>query len=172
MNEEWILLGYAVRAHGVRGELRFSPDTPEAAALLEPGLRLRAVLRGGEEHTLTIGEGLRPIHNAVLFTLEEWVQREDIQRWAGARVYVAAAEVPRDEEPYLFELEGATVVDEAGCEWGTVEGIADNGGQELLVIASGAGERLLPLVDETYVEFDRERRRLVIRPIPGLWDEP
>lgn len=169
---DWILLGRAVRAHGVRGELRFAPDTPEAEELLRPGLSVRAELRDGERIDLTLGKQLRPIHGAVLLTLEERVQREDIQGLAGARIFVAASCVPRDEDPFLFEFDGAAVFDEAGNSYGTVDGVVDNGGQDLLVIASPGGERLLPLVDETYVDFNRDERRLIIRPIPGLWDEP
>lgn len=169
-SEPWILLGRAMRAHGVKGELRFGPTSPDASTLIAPDLELKVVTRDGAERHVTVGDTVRHIHDAVLFTIRELPQREDVQQLAGAQVLIQKEAIDLDDDPFLFELEGAEVVDELGTHYGVVESVADNGGQDLLVIASSEGERLLPLVDETFVEFDRVSSRLVIRPIPGLWD--
>lgn len=165
-------LGRAIKAHGVRGELRIALELDAAAELIREGLSLRARLRTGETRTITIGEQQRRIHNAMLVTVRELPEREDVQTLAGAILEIDGAGLELDEDPYLFELEGATVEDDSGSALGTVLQIADNSGQELLVFRTGDGqERMLPLVDDTFIRFDRDRNALVIKPIPGLWDE-
>lgn len=169
----WVELGRAIRAHGVRGELRVHPEPLDVGALLVPGRKLRATLRSGEVRSLTVGESVRPIHDAVLITLAELAEREEVQALAGATLEIRVEDLPRDEaDPYLFEFQGAQVVDESGSSHGRAVEIVDNGGQELLVIEGPAGEeRLLPLVDETFVRLELDPHRVVIRPIPGLWDD-
>lgn len=168
----WVTLGRAIKAHGVRGELRIVLDTDEAEHLLVPGLAFRARLRDGTVRSLTVGPRLRAIHGAMLITIEELPQREEVMALAGAVLEIDATGLELDDDPFVFELEGATVEDEAGGILGRVNQIADNGGQELLIFRTPEGqERMLPLVDATFVRFERERRALVVRPIPGLWEE-
>lgn len=169
-NKVWIPIGFVVRAHGVRGELRVRLELDESLSVLAKGLRLRARLRDGSHRTLTV-DRVRPIHGAVLITVGELHEREAIQTLAGAQLSVLSEDVPKDDEPYLFEFEGATAVDESGTVIGLVRHVADNGGQDLLIMDGPAGERMLPLVDETFVAFDRETNTLVVRPIAGLWDD-
>lgn len=170
--QRWVTLGRAIKAHGVRGELRIVVETEEAAGLVRPGLALRARGRDGSIRAITVGERVRPIHGAFLITVEELPQREDVQSLAGAALEIDASLLDLAEDPYLFELEGARVEAEDGELLGAVVQIADNGGQELLVFSTPSGEeRMLPLVDATFVRFDRERDVLVIRPIAGLWED-
>lgn len=166
----WIPIGFVVRAHGVRGEFRVRLELDESLTLLAKGLRLQADLRDGSRRTLTV-ERVRPIHGAVLLTIDELREREAVQTLAGARLSVLSEDVPKDDAPYLFEFEGANAVDESGTVVGVVRRVADNGGQDLLIMDGPTGERMLPLVDETFVAFDRETNTLVVRPIPGLWDD-
>ncbi len=170
--QRWVTLGRAIKAHGVRGELRIVLETDEARSLVTSGLRLRARLRDGSTRELTLGERIRPIHGAMLVTVEELPEREEVQTLAGATLEIDASTLALEADPFVFELDDATVETEAGECLGTVEQVADNAGQELLVFRTPEGqERMLPLVDETFVRFERERRVLVVRPIPGLWEE-
>jgi 16S rRNA processing protein RimM len=115
---------------------------------------------------------VRSVHEALLIKIEGIDDRDQASELAGASLEVEAGVLPPpgDDEMYVYELEGASVCDEQGVHLGTVRRLLDNGGQDLLDIESAEGERLLPLVDETLVRFDRTTRTLVVRPIPGLWE--
>lgn len=68
-------------------------------------------------------------------------------------------------------LIGARVADaESGEEIGVVSSIFENGAHELLVIGSGAHERMIPLVDAFIVGIDADDRGLIVHAkiIPGL----
>lgn len=169
--DDWVPIGFARRAHGVRGELRVELDGPDALEVLAPGTELRFSFRDGRERILEVGSKIRPIHGAVLLTLEEVTEREEVNLLKGARLYVRAELVPASEEPYFYELVGARIVDGDGRCYGTLRTVGDNGAQELLVIDGEDGrELLLPWTDDTVEAFDRDRGELLIHPIPGLWD--
>jgi 16S rRNA processing protein RimM len=168
--DRWVPFGTVSRAHGVKGEVRVVPhhaedDLPETVA----HVRLR---RGNQVRELTL-TGARTTNDAWLFTFEGITDRDVAQAFSGWAFEVQSAELPPLEEGelYLFELIGAEVVNEAGERLGAGKALIDNGrGQDLLSIDTPAGEKLLPLVPETVVRFERASGRLVVRPIPGLWD--
>ena len=74
------------------------------------------------------------------------------------------------DEFFLYELVGAAVRDEGHNQIGVISRIQTGTGQDVLVIETPAGERLLPCVAEVLVHFDREQKTLVVRPVPGLWE--
>lgn len=169
--DAWVPVARARRAHGVKGELRIEADGPDTLAILKPGVALRFVFRDETWRMFTLADRVRPIHDAILITLKEVSQREEIAELKGARIEVHRDLVPESEEPFFFELVGARVVDEDGAELGTLLTVGDNGAQELLVIESPEGEeRLLPWTDESVRGYDRAGRTLTVRPIPGLWE--
>jgi 16S rRNA processing protein RimM len=158
------------RAHGVRGELRIVPLAADEP--FPPTARtVRVCSKLGVERVLTVAT-VRPIHKALLMTVEEIADRDAARELTGWSLDVDAdvLPAPTDDELYVYEIEGAEVVDETGARIGKVIRLIDNHGQDLLEIDADGRERLLPFVDETIVGFDRERRVLTVRPIAGLWE--
>ena len=45
-----------------------------------------------------------------------------------------------------------------------------SGGNDLLVVNAGQKERLVPMVDRVVTDVDLARRRIVVHPVPGLFD--
>jgi 16S rRNA processing protein RimM len=68
-------------------------------------------------------------------------------------------------------LVGLIAVDAAGTRLGEVTGVHHNPTQDLLVLITDAGERLVPFVLELVPEVDVPGGRVVINPIPGLLTE-
>jgi 16S rRNA processing protein RimM len=168
---DWIAFGYVARAHGIRGELRVAPlnagdDLPESVR------RVRLTTKKGEHKEYEI-ESARPANDAWLVTFARLADRDAAQALVGSTVEIALDDLPPLEpgEMYLFELNGAAVDDEAGATLGTVRAFGDNNGQDVLIMDAPGGERLLPLVEDTVVRFEREAKRLIVRVVPGLWDE-
>ena len=82
---------------------------------------------------------------------------------------------PREELPEAGEgrllwadLEGLEVVTAAGAAVGRVTGLLETGAVDVLVVTGPRGEKLVPLAP--YVEVDRQGRRIVVDPPPGLLD--
>ncbi len=176
-----LLMGRLGRPHGVRGEIKVTPETddPQRFALLD---------------RLYIGEtekNVRPVEvesvrfqypkgrTVVLLALAGVESVEAVEEIRGANLYADSDDLPALEEgeAFLHDLIGleVVVVDEGGEPVGepigTVHDLYD-GAQLLFAIARpGKPDALLPDVDEFVDRVDLEARRLYVRPPEGLFDD-
>ena len=83
------------------------------------------------------------------------------------------ASVARTLEPDEFwphELVGCDLVDSAGKRLGEISDVTPGTAQDLLVVATPAGERMVPLVKDIVREVDVSGRRVLVDPPEGLLD--
>jgi len=73
-----------------------------------------------------------------------------------------------DDKHFWTDLEGLQVVTTAGVAVGTVTGLYETGGVDVLVVTGEGGEKLVPLAP--YVEVDVAGKRIVVDPPEGLLD--
>jgi 16S rRNA processing protein RimM len=98
-------------------------------------------------------------------------ERADAEACKGRLVLVEESELGPlgDDEFYWRELVGFDVVAEDGEPIGRVLELWETGAHDVLVVEGPAGERLLiPTAREILPVIDRDRRRAVVRVIPGL----
>jgi len=76
-----------------------------------------------------------------------------------------------DDEYHDRELIGLVAVDPAGMRLGEVTAVRHHASQDLLVLSTDAGERMVPFVTELVPEVDVPGGRVVVNPIPGLLTE-
>lgn len=72
--------------------------------------------------------------------------------------------------PEPHELIGMCVTDEEHGALGSVRGIAGTVQNPVMVISDGTHEVMVPVSGEMIVEFDEEKRTLLVRTPPGLVD--
>lgn len=167
-----LVVGRVVRPHGLKGELvvEVLGEVPERFA---PG----AVLGLGDPEGAPAAcevRAVRPDRGRILVTLAGISDRTAAEALRGALFSIPTAEA-RALEPgryYPHELEGLLVVGEDGTELGVMTGVLENPANDLWVVRAGDREVLLPAVREFVLAVDLAERRIVIRPIPGLFDEP
>lgn len=88
-----------------------------------------------------------------------------------AELYLPPDLVPAgDDEPYLHELIGMTVTDEAHGELGPVKDVFDQNGNRLLQVYQGATEILVPFNEDTTSSVDMEAGTILVRMPEGLLD--
>lgn len=75
-----------------------------------------------------------------------------------------------DDEYWHSDLVGCTVVLTDGSDVGEVTGIVEAPAQELLVVQTPRGERMVPLVKELVPVVDVTARRITVDPPEGLLD--
>jgi 16S rRNA processing protein RimM len=164
-----IVLGHVVGPHATRGELRVRPFNPDSATL-QAGCTV--VLRQGphcEEHRVT---AIRRHKHYLLVTLHGCDSMNAAEALKGREVCVHETDLPEigPDEIYHYELVGMTVITATGEDVGTVAEVMATPGNDICVVRAGDREHLVPLVPRVVKEIDRERRRLVIDPLPGLLD--
>lgn len=158
-----VLLGEFGRPHGLHGELRLKSYTGEPRAIAGYG-----PLRASNGRTLELLD-VRPAPGAAPDILLVRVRGVDDRTGAEAlnRVTLAidraALGEPEEEEFFLADLIGASVVDGAGALIGSVVAVPNYGGGDLLEIrpAQGGASALLPFTKAFVPSLDLPGRRIV-----------
>jgi 16S rRNA processing protein RimM len=167
------LVGIAVRAHGLRGELVVEVHTDTPDERFAPGVTLIARRPGAPDGTLTV-ESARPHSGRLLVRFAEASDRDAAEVLRGTRLLVAAdaiAPPADDEEFHVHQLEGLRAELADGTAVGTVREVVHGPGGELLVVARPErSEALVPFVRAIVPTVDLEGGRLVLTPPEGLLD--
>jgi len=120
------------------------------------------LLDGGEARPLEI-EGARRHAGAIVAKWAGCADKEAADAVAGRQIAVPRSEFPAvgTGQHYWLDLVGSRVVNRAGVELGTVDGLGDNGAGQWLDVVDGSGRRsLVPLI-EHYVDAIDSRQRLI-----------
>lgn len=158
-------IGKIVRAIGLRGYLGVA-GTDGALGGLE---RIWLERPGTEPVELEVTEA-RPQGRVWAMKVVGVDDRTAAERLVGAVVLAERGDLGEAGEGRHFwaDLEGLPVVTTDGRALGTVTGLYETGGVDVLVVVGAEGERLIPLAP--YVEVDTVGRRVVVDPPEGLLD--
>jgi 16S rRNA processing protein RimM len=158
-----VRLGKVVRAIGLRGFVGVA-GTDGALGALE---RVWLARPGEEPLEFRLVEA-RPQGRVWAVRVEGVDDRTGAEGWVGAEVLARREDLGEAEEGSHFwvDLEGLPVVTVDGRALGTVKGLYETGGVDVLVVVGESGERLIPLAP--YVEVDVAGRRVVVDPPEGL----
>jgi len=142
---ESVIVGHAVRSHGLRGEVVVEPlsDNPDRFApgseILAEGARGRRSLRV---------RAARSHHGRLLVSFDGIEDRDAADELRGLDLVVPSTAVPPAPEGcfYAFELIGCHCRDRALGELGVVEEVLEDGGGWLLVVVHGNRRLPVPFV--------------------------
>jgi 16S rRNA processing protein RimM len=165
-----IAVGQIVAAHALKGFVRVRPYQAPApslhagaiVALEQDGLRREVRLSSVDPH----GRGL------LLVSLDGVTGREAAEQLVGSRILVRAADLPpaAEDEFYYHELAGFRVETTAGEPLGTIAETFSTGLNDVWVVRDEAREHLIPVIADVVRAIDRPARRVVVEPMPGLFD--
>ena len=163
---DWISFGRLGRTHGLKGELKFSPNDPEEVDSLsgqivrmkENEVKVQSI-RGANVPFIIKFEGIDDIDSAKLLTgTEVFAKREHLK--------------PLPEgEYYRFEIEGLAVFDEEGQPYGIIEEIIPTGSNDIYVVRNGDQEWMLPMIDTVVKSINLEQKKLIFHRIEGLVED-
>lgn len=165
--EKYVLIGKVAKAHGIKGELKLLPFSGDG----------KSITQHHELTLITAKNKILPVFSVskarigkkeVLVQLEGINDRTQAETYSGCGILVLKQDLPplADDEYYLHELEGLTVITVDGETVGRVKSFFDNGVQDILVVKKGKKEFLIPLIPGMIVE--RDESCLTIAPPPGL----
>ena len=169
-----ILVGRVLRAHGVHGELKVIPETDHPDRFVD----LDQVFLGKNNQTAQ-PRSIRSIrfqHTRkgilVLLNLEGIEGRDVADAHRKFGVYADRDALPplEDNEFYWHDLVGCSVIGD-GEEVGVLKEVLEMPAQHILVVARDRGpDIMVPAVDAFIEDIDVASRKIVIRPIDGLFD--
>lgn len=165
MDETAVVVGVITKAHGLRGEVavQVHSDNPDR---FNPGSAMS--LPGGR--TVTVER--THVHGKLLLVgFVEIPDRSAAEALRGLELSVPESALPElaEGEYWPFQLEGCTVVTDAGRELGTLVEVIPNPANDLWVARDAEGtDTLVPALRDVIVEVDIDGRRVRVREIPGL----
>jgi 16S rRNA processing protein RimM len=161
-----VIVGTVGRAHGLRGEVTVRPRTDSVEERFAPGA---VVVAGGRALTVS---GHSWQQGRLVVTFAGVGDRTAAEALRGADLWAEGLSEPvEDGEYHDLVLIGLSAVDPAGAPLGEVVAVEHNPAQDLLVVRTPGGDRLVPFVTALVPEVDPAGGRVVIAPIPGLLDE-
>jgi 16S rRNA processing protein RimM len=166
-------LGRIVGRHGIRGDVRLLPHNPDS--------ELFATLT----HVLLARDGrierrqllsVRPHKRLLLARFEGVDTANAADAIVGSSVCVHRDQLPAlaPNQVYHIELIGCPVRTENGVVVGRVREVFSTASNDVCVVSYDGREFLIPLIADVVVRLSvtPPEPELVIRPIPGLLDEP
>jgi 16S rRNA processing protein RimM len=158
--EDLILVGRVAGAFGVKGEVRIASFTAEPLALVDYG----TLLREDGSPALTVTGG-RAAKGGLVVRTREIETREQAEAARGLRLYIPRAVLPApqdEDEFYIADLVGLSVVSPEGEALGRVRSVRDFGAGDLLEIEPSAGDSWwLPFTREAVPEVSIAERKIV-----------
>jgi 16S rRNA processing protein RimM len=169
---ERLVVGRVIKAHGVRGEVvvEVLSEVPERFAR---GSKVEAGELDGDRRRLTV-RATRSDRGKLLVAFAEVRDRDAADALRGGLLSIDASQAapPGTGSYYPWQLEGLAVVDEDGVTLGRLARVEEGAASDFWIVDTGAGEVMVPAVDEFVRRVDLEVRRIVVHTIPGLFDEP
>jgi len=160
LSDDLILVGRVAGAFGVRGELRITSFTAEPMSLVD----YRTLLREDGSPALTLTGG-RVAKGGVVVRASEIETRDQAEAARGLKLYIPRAVLPdieEDDEFYVADLVGLTVVDTDGAPLGRVRSVRDFGAGDLLEVEPPAGESWwLPFTKDAVPQVRMSDRTIV-----------
>lgn len=165
-------LGVVTGTHGLRGDLKVRPLTPDAHALLDA--RTVFLRRDGEEPVAYRPDRASAHKAHILLHLEGMGHIDAVESLVGCDVLVRRDDLPAppEGEPYWMDMQGMSVSDRTLGELGTLDDVFSTAAHDIYVVNGRYGEVLIPVVEEFMVEVDHDRRRLLVDLPEGLVAKP
>jgi 16S rRNA processing protein RimM len=165
--EQYLLIGKVGKPHGLTGEVKIVSFSGLPDNIGQYGEIVLVDESGRLSRPLAI-DSCRPQGNCAIVRLAGLTSREEMEELENLGVLVARDRLPPPAagEFYYHQYEGKQVVDLSGRVIGRVKTLFSSGAQDIMVIASGNEELLVPVVKEIVV--GETENNLIIDPPPGL----
>jgi 16S rRNA processing protein RimM len=160
-----LLAGEIGKPHGLTGEVYVVPISDDPRRF-QPGATLIH-----HDGTALVVESARAHGNRFLVKFANVDGRVEAERLRGSLfVRVEETRALEQDEFWPHELSGCNVSLTNGESVGRIVRVVPGAAQDLLLVATKGGERLVPAVKDIVIDVDVRQRRVVIDPPAGLLD--
>jgi 16S rRNA processing protein RimM len=156
-----LCVGVILGAHGLKGAVRVKSFTAKATDVAAYGVLEDEA--GGRRFRLKVQSEVKGVVTATLDGVADRAQAEALK---GVRLHVARSALPEigDEEFYYSDLVGLAVLATDGSPMGTVKGVFDFGGGDVIEIEGPGGKVMIPFTKAAVPVVDVAGGRLVVDP--------
>ena len=167
--EQMLRVGVITYTHGVRGEVKVFPTTDDAKRFKT----LKKVILDGREPLELSIEQVKFFKNMVILKFKGYDNINDVETWRQRDLLITrdqAVELKEDEY-FITDLIGLTVVNEEEAVLGRVKDVLETGANDVYVVElTGGKELLLPAIKDCILNVDLEGGRMKVHVLDGLMD--
>ena len=167
--EQMLRVGVITSTHGVRGEVKVFPTTDDAKRFKT----LKKVILDGREPLELSVEQVKFFKNMVILKFKGYDNINDVETWRQRDLLITrdqAVELKEDEY-FITDLIGLTVVNEEEAVLGRVKDVMETGANDVYVVElTGGKELLLPAIKDCILNVDLEGGRMKVHVLDGLMD--
>lgn len=167
--EQMLRVGVITSTHGVRGEVKVFPTTDDAKRFKT----LKKVILDGRESLELSIEQVKFFKNMVILKFKGYDNINDVETWRQRDLLITrdqAVELKEDEY-FITDLIGLTVVNEEEAVLGRVKDVLETGANDVYVVElTGGKELLLPAIKDCILNVDLEGGRMKVHVLDGLMD--
>jgi len=170
-DEDLIVIGRIVRAHGIRGEVKVLPYNSESALL---SILTEYYLKNPTGDLVEQrAESVRRSGRFYLVKLRGCENRAQALELVASELLVRRDDLPEagDGEYYNYDLLGCEVILKSGMSLGVLDDIISTCAHDILSVITAKGEEiLLPFNEENVLGIEIDSKRIYVNPAPGLLD--
>ena len=167
--EQMLRVGVITSTHGVRAEVKVFPTTDDAKRFKT----LKKVILDGREPLELSIEQVKFFKNMVILKFKGYDNINDVETWRQRDLLITrdqAVELKEDEY-FITDLIGLTVVNEEEAVLGRVKDVLETGANDVYVVElTGGKELLLPAIKDCILNVDLEGGRMKVHVLDGLMD--
>ncbi|MDD6328338.1 MAG: ribosome maturation factor RimM [Eubacteriales bacterium] len=169
--ETMFRIGVIASTHGLKGEVKVFPttDDPKRFETLK-----ECVIRTKQGDVAVEKNTCRYFKNMVILSFKGYTDINQIEKYKGCEIYVTRenAVALEENEYYIADAIGASVLDEHGKTLGVLQDVLQTGANDVFVVAMTDGkELLLPVIPDCVLDMDLEQEKIVVRLMKGMLDE-
>lgn len=169
MQKRYLDCGKIVSTHGIRGEVKVEPwcDSPDFL------LDFKTLYLGKEKRPVEV-EKARTHGGMVLLKLKGLNNPEEAAALRGTVLYLDRDDVELEEGEYFIQdIIGLEVFDaDSGERYGKLTDVTETGANQVYHIRFADEKiRLIPAIPQVVISIDLEAEKVLIRPLPGLFDD-
>ena len=168
--EDTLRVGVISSTHGVRGEVKVYPTTDDVNRFK----KLKTVIldTGREQMTLSI-ENVKFFKNMVILKFDGVDTMNEVEGWRQKDLLITRDQaVPlQEDEFFITDLIGLTVVTDEGDTLGTLTDVMETGANDVYCVKTPEGkELLLPAIHDCILDVDLDKEEMLVHVLPGLLD--
>lgn len=160
-------VGVITQTHGVRGEVKVFPttDDPQRFKKLK-----QVVLDTGKEQLPLEIQSVKFFKQFVILKFKGIDNINEIEKYKRCPLMVTRENAVKleEDEYFIADMIGMSVVTEDGEQFGTLKDVIETGANDVYIIDSAIMEVLVPAIKECILDVDIEGRKMTIHLLDGL----
>ena len=168
--ENLLQVGVITSTHGVRGEVKVFPTTDDPARFKK---LKQVILDDGKQQIDLEIVSVKFFKNQVILKFKGIDTLNDVEKYRRATLWVTRENAVKlaENEYFVADLEGLTVVSDEGEELGILDEVLQTGANDVYIVKKkGSADLLIPALRDCILKVDFEQSTMTVHVLAGLRD--